>query len=253
MNGKLVLRNACLGVASGLLALTLTACGGQGASGAGQSGSAQGASGGTIERQAVSHAASSTSESTTSASSSASDQDYSGQVSIEREYTLEQRNRTLHVLVIKNNSDATLKVSSNSTAHDSEGGLIGAADASVSAVGPGCTSYLKEYYSDVKGVGKFESVISAKQDKAVSVIQDLDISATPAGNNVVLQCTNNGEREAQFVQALVLYFNGDTLVDSSEQYITSVSEQFNPGDTRSEQVSTRETFDSISVYLSGRG
>ena len=227
-----------------MLAFGLAGCSGS----AGSSSAQGGSSSAVVEKQAVT-----SSSASSAATSAASNEDYSQKVSIEGEYAYESGNNSIHILIVKNNSDATLKISSNSTALDAGGSLIGADDADTSAVGPGCTSYLKEYFSKVTGANKYETKLSASVDKNASVLQDLELTANPAGSNVVLQCTNNGGKDARFVQALVLFFNGDTLVDSGEKYLSSGSEALAPGDTKSEQVSTRQAFDSVSAYLSGRG
>lgn len=232
-----------------VMVLSLAACGQQGSSGSSSASSAQGeASSAVVEKQSVS----SSSNSSGNAASSASAGDYADQVSIEGDYSYENKYNAYHVLIVKNNSDATLKIASNSTALDADGNLIGADDADTRAVGPGCTSYLLEAYSKVSGVSKYETNLSASVDKTASVLQDLELSATPADSNVVVQCTNSGDQDAQYVQALVLFFNGDTLVDTEEKYLSG-SDPLAPGATQSEQVSTRESFDSVSAYLSGRG
>ena len=248
---KTMLQQKVFGVAlvMAVLALSLTACGTQQPASSSASGASSASSSAVVERQPVS----SSSSSSSAASSSTANQDYSQQVSIEGDYSYENKYNAYHILIAKNNSDTTFKIASNSTALDAQGGLIGAADADVRAVGPGCTSYLREYYSKVSGVDHYDTKVSASADSYASVLQDLELTATPAGSNVVVQCTNNGSQEAQFVQALVLYFQGDALVDSSEKYLSNSSEALAPGASHSEQVSTREAFDSVSAYLSGRG
>ena len=242
-------KSCMLIVAAMLLSIGLVACGGQEASSSASE--SRGASdSAVVEKQSVLSSEASSSKLASSASSSG---DYSAQVSIEGDYSYENKYNTYHVLVVKNNSDATLKIVSNSTALDGNGSLVGADDADSRAVGPGCTSYLLEVFSKVSGVSKFETNLSASVDKTASVLQDLELTATSAGSNVVLQCTNSGEQEAEFVQALVLFFEGDALVDTAEKYLSNGSEPLGPGATQSEQVSTRESFDSVSAYLSGRG
>lgn len=236
------------------LSLSLVACGSQ--TGGESTGTARSESNSAAADHQVSVDASSSSgsaASTSSASASSASTDYASMVSIEGDYSYETRYAAYHVLIVKNNSDATLKIASNSTAVDASGNLIGADDADTRAVGPGCTSYLLEHYNKVSGVAKYETVITASVDTHTSVLQDLDLSATAAGSNVIVQCTNTGTHDAEFVQALVLFFDGDTLVDSEERYLSNGTEPLGPDETRSEQMSTRESYDSVSAYLSGRG
>ena len=160
---------------------------------------------------------------------------------------------TLHFLVIKNNSDKTLQIESNSTAHDASGTIIGADSSELEALGPDCESVLIDYFDRVSGVDHFEYSLFIQEDPYYdSVIQDLDAQYSLLEDKVIITCTNTGEEAARFVNATVLFFYEGTLISYDSTYIMDSEDELKPGATLSEQLDCYKKFDDIKVYFGGR-
>ena len=74
-----------------------------------------------------------------------SEESFNGQVQVLAEYTLPDGIGwyTRHFMVVQNNSNATLDISTSSLAYAENGSMVGAANGSFLALGAGCVSVLK--------------------------------------------------------------------------------------------------------------
>lgn len=160
---------------------------------------------------------------------------------------------TRHFIVVKNNSDETQKVNSSSIAYDKGKNVLGVNDASIQALGAGCTSIMCEAF-DVEGlIDHYDTTISASKDKNYeSVIQDLTVKQINIANGAVFQVTNNGSKPAEFVKGYALFIKDGELVSYDDIYFVDDDSELKEGATISKQMTTFEEFDSIEFYLTGR-
>jgi hypothetical protein len=101
---------------------------------------------------------------------------------------------------------------------------------------------------------KYEYKLKASEiEYYVAVNQDLTCDVNIATNKAVISATNNGSIAAEFVEYYALFFKGDKLVYTNWGYIDDSDSEIKPGDTVSEEASCYEDFDSVKVYLDGRG
>ena len=172
------------------------------------------------------------------------------------EYTFENGYSTRHIIAVTNNSSETIRVFSNSVAYDASGSFIGAASDTSYAIGPNCTSVLSEYYSDVKGVARFETKYKVELETYYkSVLQDLSYEYNPMSDKLIMQVTNNGSMDAKYVEATILFFKGDTVVNCEEEYFTGLDySTLAAGETLTEQIEWYEDidYDKIEVFFTGR-
>lgn len=158
-----------------------------------------------------------------------------------------------HFMIIKNNSDATVDVSTSSLAYSSDGTMVSSADASLEALGEGCTSVLYEAFETEAQIDHYDTTINVQESEYYdSVIQNLDYVQNDIDGGAVFQVTNNGDKTAEFVEGYALYFSGEQLVDYQTAYFTNDSSELNPGETISEQLTAYEDFDRMEFYLTGR-
>ena len=158
-----------------------------------------------------------------------------------------------HFMIIKNNSDVTVDVSTSSLAYSADGTMVSATDASLEALGAGCTSILYEAFETEAQIDHYDTTISVQESEYYdSVIQDLDYTQNDIDGGAVFQVTNNGDAAAEFVEGYALFFSGDQLVDYQSVYFTNDNSELNPGETISEQMTAYEDFDRIEFYMTGR-
>ena len=154
-------------------------------------------------------------------------------------------------LVVSNNSEYDLSLSVNANFYDADGNLVGAKSAGEDAVEHGQTILL--YFMPDEEYASMDYEFDVEEEKWYDcVLSDLSYEATPAKDKVILSVTNNGEEAAEFVQANVLFFNGDQLVGFSNNYIVDDDSELKPGKTINKEMDCYEDFDSYRVYFSGR-
>ena len=101
----------------------------------------------------------------TDANEPTDDTDYSAQLEKEEYIYDDGYGSVHHFIAIKNNSDQTLSISTNSVAYNESGDKIGAGSGSLDALGPQREQLVIEYFENVSDVDHFETTISASKSK----------------------------------------------------------------------------------------
>ena len=178
-----------------------------------------------------------------------------GDIEVLAEYTLSDGIGwyTRHFLVIKNNSNQTVDITTSSLAYSADGTMVSAADASFDALGAGCTSIMYEAFETESEIDHYETSMNVKESSYYeSVIQDLSYVQNDINGGAIFQVTNNGEEAAEFVEGYTLFFLGEKLVGYNSAYFTDDDSELKPGATISKQIDCYEDFDRIEFYLTGR-
>lgn len=241
-------RNAAIGLAVACaLAFPLSACGGGTTSTTAAGSGGTGAATASVEENEA--------EDRGTGDAGASDEDLSGQVSIDQEYWYSDEGDVTHVIVFTNKSSETVSVQSSSEALDSSGETVGVGDADTLGIGPGCTSVLSEYIEGAEGTAKFKTELTASADEDYdSVVQDLKVDVSAKGDKAIVRITNNGDKDAEFVEGHALFLKDGKLVYSSSEYFGNDDDVLAPGKTVSKQIESYSDakFDSVKVYTTGR-
>lgn len=160
---------------------------------------------------------------------------------------------TRHFIIIKNNSEETIDISTSSLAYSEDGTMVGAADSSFDALGSGCTSVLYEAFETDADIDYYETEINtSKSEYFDSIIQDLSYEQNNVDKGAVFQVTNTGEDAGEFVEGHALFFLNGELVGYESTYFTDNDSEIKPGKTISKQMTCYENFDTIEFYLTGR-
>lgn len=160
---------------------------------------------------------------------------------------------TRHFIVIKNNTDKTVDVSTSSLAYDEEGNLLGADEGSFDALGSGCTSVLYEAFKVEGEIDHYETELNFSKSKYYkSVIQDLSYEQNDIEKGAVFKVTNNGKESAEFVKGYALFIKDGKIVSYDDIYFTDDDNELKSGKTISKQMTSYEDFDKIEFYLAGR-
>lgn len=160
---------------------------------------------------------------------------------------------TRHFIIVKNNSNETVDISTSSLAYSEDGTMVGAANGSLDALGSGCTSVLYESFETNAQISRYELELNTSPSKYYkSVIEDLSFVQNDIDGGAVFQVTNNGKDSAEFVEGYALFFKDNQLVGYESTYFTDDDSQIKPGKTISKQMTAYEDFDRIEFYLTGR-
>lgn len=170
------------------------------------------------------------------------------------EYSFEDSlGNTNYFLVLKNNSSETAEAEGDAVAYDAEGKILGTDTVRVDALGSGEEQVMSFSFEDVTGVDHFGYNVNYKVESYYeNVFDDVETEETVNGDNVVITCTNNGEKTAEFVRVYVLFFKGEQLVEYDTKSIYDTNFELRPGETVSKNVFCHEDFDNIKCYYSGR-
>lgn len=173
-------------------------------------------------------------------------------VEILSEYILNGSWYTYHFVIIQNNTDKTLNVSTNSKAYATDGTLVSVDSSEFDALGAGCVSAIWEMFNTDEEVAYCDTKITSKTPKYYeSVIQDLSYEETLIKDGVIYEVTNNSSEAAKFVEGYALFFNGNEIVDWERNYFTDDDSEIKPGDTINQQFNCRKAFDRVEFYLNG--
>ncbi len=161
---------------------------------------------------------------------------------------------TSYYLIIKNNSDETVKISGNATAYDSSENVIGAGDCSVDVLGPGEETIAYFYFDFVSGLDHIDYKLNySESDYYEPVINELSMEQNINDKNVVVTVTNNGTEAAEFVEVYALFFDQDNnIVGTSSAYAIDDDSELKPGESISKQLDIYDSFDHVECYLTGR-
>ena len=163
---------------------------------------------------------------------------------------------TMLFLSIKNNSSAAVSISGEGTLKDAEGNVIAVDDASVDVLGPGEETITYFYFDSVESFDSADYQLKYKRENYYQpVIGNLDVQQNLNDQNVTLVVTNEGDINAQFVEAYALFFNSeDKVIGYSSEYITDHDSEIKVGATLSAQLDmySSEGYDHVNVFLTGR-
>ena len=155
-------------------------------------------------------------------------------------------------VVAKNNSDYTVQLTGKVTFYDEFGGLIGYESESEHAVGPNEEICFR--FSNEDDFSTYKIEWSVKEEKYYSAVcSNVSIDVTALKDKAIIQATNNGTKAAEFVEYYALFFDKGDFVGYDWGYIVDEDSEIKPGNSEMKEVSCYESFDSVKVYISGRG
>lgn len=84
------------------------------------------------------------------------------------------------------------------------------------------------------------------------VIQNLEYKKTITEDKVIVQVTNTGKLEAEFVNVIALFKKDGVVIDYDTSYATDNDYEIKGGKTETTKLSSYEKFDDVEIYLEGR-
>jgi hypothetical protein len=167
------------------------------------------------------------------------------------EYIIHGKYYDYSAIVIKNNSDYDLAMRVSATFYDDEGNIVGTASKDENAVESGY-----EVAFDFINEERFSAVeydISVDEEMYYdSVLSSLSLDVSTTKSKAIVSVTNNGTVPAEFVEFIVIYFNGDKPVAIGSGYCVDSDYAIKPGATQRGEDTPYVKFNSVKVYLTGR-
>lgn len=154
------------------------------------------------------------------------------------------------VLVIKNTGNGNAAVAVVGKVYDGANNVVGTERESI-FLDPGAKSVVVLDF-DTEGVKVKNEEYKISVAKATTIkpgISKINYKAKTTGNIVTLTSKNTADFDLQGVEANVLFFNGNDLVDiESEDVGNEASEILEKGTARTQKFDTHETFNKVKVY-----
>jgi len=169
------------------------------------------------------------------------------------EYTWSKDYYNYIAIVIKNNSKFTVEPSIQLKLLDASGKTVGVKSDSENAFGSG--SEMVFVFSNKEEFTDYEYTISVSEEKFYKdVVSSLSVNVSTTDSKAIIEVTNNGKINAKFVEYTILYFRGDEVVDYGWGFCTDKDSEIKAGQTQYDEDTTYGViFDSVKVYLTGRG
>ena len=110
------------------------------------------------------------------------------------------------------------------------------------------------YFDSVTGIDKVDCALTYDTETYYKpVVGNIRMEQTINDQNLTVIATNDGNTNAQFVEAYALFFDADNKVVSYDStYVTDGDSEIKPGGTISVQLDTYKGFDHVECYLTGR-
>lgn len=161
---------------------------------------------------------------------------------------------SLYFYIVTNHSKAAVSVDGNATALDADGNVIGADGGCIDIIGPEETSLIVFYFDSVKNIDKVECSLNYDTDVYYTpVLANISLQQIINDKNLTVIASNNGNVNAQFVEAYALFFDAEGKVVSYDSaYITDGDSEIKPGAELSVQLDAYEKFDHVECILIGR-
>lgn len=153
-------------------------------------------------------------------------------------------------IVVKNNSEFVIDLEVTAVLYDSDKNIVGTQSDTIYAMEPGVASAMT-FMND----GDYDSIECefsvGDEGYYLPVVSSLSMEVSPAKEKAVISVTNNGDKPAQFVKFIAIFFKGDTPVSIEWGYCVDDDSEIKPGKTQRAEARSFEKFDSVKVYLSG--
>lgn len=176
--------------------------------------------------------------------------DYSDKVDIEFEDYRNLWGGINAFLILTNNSDVPLTVDVSIIAYDSDKNKVGAQEGTAYAVSAGAKALVSFYFDDESATSVSYEIKSAEKETFFKdVIGKISVESNAAKNKQVATVTNNSRYDVSFLSVHCLFYNGDSLVFHSSNFISDLGS----GDSSTVELDCYDDYDRCEFYFDGTG
>lgn len=159
-----------------------------------------------------------------------------------------------YFLIVTNHSQEAVEMDASVTAYDGQKNAVETEEGEIDVLGPEEQGIIHIYFIEAIDVSSVENTLSYSPSLYFEpIVGMLEVHQEVNDRNVTLIVTNNGESDAQYVQAYALFFDADNqIITTNNMFITNGDGVIRPGETLSAQLDAYQTFDHVECYLIGR-
>ena len=174
-------------------------------------------------------------------------------VEVVAEYSLTKwSDQPEYFLVVKNNSEKTIRIYSSAIAYDKKGEEVGVAEGGTYALPSGCETALYHEFQSTENAKKFTYDLEAVEETYYQpAIQNVKLSIKKLDKKAIVKCKNTGEDDIEYLKARILFFKGKKLVEDTLEDFTNSKKIIVPGKEITKQFVPIKDFDDVKVYLYG--
>lgn len=170
-------------------------------------------------------------------------------------YYLEQLNDTYAFVIAENNSDTTVNIDANLSAKDTAGDTISTYSSSISALAPGESYPLWNYFENIsaESIADIDYTITVTKSSETSVVDHMNCSVeNTTAESVIVKATNKSNEDIYFPEAFAIFFKDQKPVAFGNTYLDNVSSDciLQSGKTviKSIDCFSDNSFDDVKVY-----
>lgn len=166
-----------------------------------------------------------------------------------KKYTFKYGFLNYAAVSIKNTTNETIDIDVNFLLKDSSGNIVGVKNDNISAIAPQQEALL--YSADDIEFSDFDYKITTKSSNYDSVINNVSIDSKIADDRIIINATNNGNKDMDFLKATVLYFSNGKPVAIDYNFLIGSDYALSPGTTEYAEINPYTDFDDYKLYISG--
>ena len=175
-------------------------------------------------------------------------------------YAMSSIDCTTAYVLVTNNADVPIDVSTNVSALDTSGTVLGAYSSSETCIAPGQSCPVYHYFDGISidKIADYDYSVTVTRSSYESIVDaDLDWKIeNTTENGVIIKVTNNHDYDIYYLSAYAMCFKNGKLVGYGSTYIDNVESDciLQSGATVTEQIDCylEGDFDNVEVYLNGR-
>ena len=158
-----------------------------------------------------------------------------------------------HFLVLRNNTEQTVRIQTRSRAFSEDGDLLGSASATTVPVSPGCVIVTEEDYTASEDISYFESSIGTIPASEPSMIPFLSYDIAVNQEGAVVSMTNRGSTSVCSLAGYALFFKEGRLTGCDYAFFGDSSDELKPWMPDKRQLYAPRKFDDVEFYILSYG
>ena len=159
-----------------------------------------------------------------------------------------------YIIFVTNNSNQLVQIRAEITSYDAQGNATDSSYDSINGLAPGQTSYLSVWFGDQTLAQSFDYTLNVTEEEHYGSIEAVTVEYSQTPDGIVVAATNNGDTDAAFVKACVIFMKDGVPVYMDETYIVNDDSMLPAGETLAAEFycDIEGGFDEVRIVLDGR-
>ena len=159
-----------------------------------------------------------------------------------------------YIIFVTNNSNQLVQIEAEITSYDAQGNATDSSYDHINGLAPGQTSHLSAWFGDQTLAQSFDYTLNVTEEEHYGSIEAVTVEYSQTPDGIVVAATNNGDTDAAFVDACVIFMKDGVPVYMDETYIVNDDSMLPAGETLAAEFycNIEGGFDEVRIVLDGR-